>query len=102
MDPLVVVLRAIQNSANNQNSGAPLTWDAINRATQAYGAPDIDYERFAKLYDSDPTIQSMIDNFDGNGIQLKTDKGMEQPMVGQEPKTGMMAAAAKRATKLGK
>jgi hypothetical protein len=27
---------------------------------------------------------------------------MEQPMVGQEPKTGMMAAAAKRATKLGK
>lgn len=102
MNPLVVVLRAIQNSANNQHSEAPLTWDAINRATQAYGAPDIDFERFSQMYDNDPTIQGMVDNFDGNGIQLKTDQGSQQPAMGQEPKTGMMAAAAKRATKLGK
>lgn len=102
MDPIVLTLRSIQNTANNNNSAAPLTWDALNNAAQHYGAPDIDYERFAKLYDSDPIIQSMIDNFDERGIQIKTDKGTEQPMVGQQPKTGMMAAAAKRATKLGK
>jgi hypothetical protein len=102
MDPLILVLRSIQNSANDRHSAAPLTWDALNRATQAYGAPDIDYERFAQMYDSNPVLQGIVDNFDQNGIQIKTQQGSAQPMQGEEPKKGMMAAAAKRATKLGK
>lgn len=106
MDPIVLALRSIQNSANNkQATAAPLTWDALNRVAQAYGAPDLDAESFAKLYDSDPVIQSIVDNFDGRGVQLKTDKGSAQPqgaMQGQEPQKGMMAAAAKHATQLGK
>ncbi len=104
MDPLVLVLRSIQNTANNKNSPASMTWDAINRATQAYGAPDIDYERFSQRYDNDPNLQSIIDNFDENGIQIKTNAGSASPkQVGGEDKgASMVAAAAKRATKLGK
>ncbi len=99
-----MVLRSIQNTANDRKTTASMTWDAINQATQAYGAPDIDYERFAQLYDNDPTIQSVIDNFDENGIQIKTNAGSAQPTaVGGENKgKSMVAAAAKRATKLGK
>lgn len=107
MDPIVLTLRAVQNAANNQNppSEAPLTWDALNRAAQSYGAPDIDYERFAKLFDSDPTIQSIVDNFDEQGVTLKTDKAAEHPAQGNlQPAQNhnMMAAAAKHATTLGK
>lgn len=105
MDPIVFVLRSIQNTANDKNTTASMTWDAINHATQAYGAPDIDYERFAKLFDSDPSIQAVVDNFDENGVQIKTNAGSAQPSVnpGSENKgASMVAAAAKRATKLGK
>jgi hypothetical protein len=66
---------------------------------RSYGAPSIDYNRFAKLFDSDPTIQGLIDNFDQNGIQIKSNAGEEQAAMPQGPKEGkpMMAAAAKRA-----
>lgn len=104
MDPIIVVLRSIQNAANDKHTTASMTWDAINRATQAYGAPDIDYERFAQLFDSDPAIQSVVDNFDQNGVQIKTNAGSPSPkmMGAQEPGKSMVAAAAKHATKLGK
>lgn len=102
----MLALRSIQNSANNRKAtAAPLTWDALNRVTQSYGAPDLDADSFAKLYDSDPVIQSIVDNFDGRGVQLKTDIGNAQtqaPVQGQNPQRDMMAAAAKHATTLGK
>ncbi len=104
MEPLIVVLRSIQNTANDKHTSASMTWDAINRATQVYGAPDIDYERFAQLYDNDPTLQSIIDNFDQRGVQIKTNAGSPSPeMMGSADKgKSMVAAAAKHATKLGK
>jgi hypothetical protein len=104
MDPIIVVLRSIQNAANDKNSTASMTWDAINRATQAYGAPDIDYERFAQLFDNDPAIQSIVDNFDENGVVIKTNAGSPSPemMGAKDTGTSMMASAAKHATKLGK
>jgi hypothetical protein len=76
-----------------------MTWEALNRAMRSYGAPAIDYDRFAKLFDSDPTIQDLIDNFDENGIQIKSHAGEEHAAMPQAPEEGkpMMAAAAKRA-----
>jgi hypothetical protein len=78
-----------------------MTWEALNRAMRAYGAPAIDYQRFAALYDNDPTLQGLIDNFDQRGVQIKTNAGEEQSMqqAQQTPAEGkpMMAAAAKRA-----
>ena len=95
-----MVIRGLQNSANTKNVSAPMTWDALNRALGAYGAPDIDFDRFSQLYDSDPVIQSMIDNFDEHGIQIKTNAGSKQAMPAQHsaaPDKPMMAAAEKRA-----
>jgi hypothetical protein len=78
-----------------------MTWEALNRAMRAYGAPAIDYQRFAQLYDSDPSLQDLIDNFDQRGVQVKTVAGDQQGMqqAQQSPEEGkpMMAAAAKRA-----
>ena len=78
-----------------------MTWEALNRAMRAYGAPAIDYQRFAQLYDSDPSLQDLIDNFDQRGIQVRSNAGEEQDMqqAHLSPAEGkpMMAAAAKRA-----
>jgi hypothetical protein len=66
---------------------------------EAYGAPDIDYQRFAALYDSSPAIQNLVDNFDKSGLQIKTNASDELAGQAQSPDEGkpMMAAAAKRA-----
>jgi hypothetical protein len=99
-----MVLRALQNSANNQNSQASLTWDALNRVTQSYGAPDVDFETFSSMYDSDPVLQSVIDNFDEHGIQIKTNKDSEQaaPAQAQDAGRNMMKSSALHAVKIGK
>lgn len=104
MDPLILTLRAVQSSANQSKSGASLSWDAINNMGQQFGAPGIDFDRFAARFDSDPVIQGMVDNFDKSGIVLKTQHTQDQQAMPQSPEAGnpMMAAAAKRATKLGK
>jgi phage-related minor tail protein len=100
-----MTLRAIQSNANQKHAGASLTWDAINNMGQQFGAPGIDYDRFAARFDSDPAIQGIVDNFDKSGIVLKTAQAQQQTPAGpQAPEPGkpMMAAAAKRATNLGK
>lgn len=76
-----------------------MSWQALNRAMQSYGAPGIDFQRFAKLYDSDPSIQDLVDNFDKSGLQIKTNAGSDMAGMPQAPEEGkpMMAAAAKRA-----
>ena len=98
MDPLVLTLRALQSSANRQNIESPMTWDAINRMGQDYGAPDIDYDRFAARWESDPILKKLVARFDGNGLIIKTDKKEPQPMQGEPPKPSLVRKMAKRAT----
>jgi hypothetical protein len=99
-----MTLRAVQSSANQKNTSASLTWDAINNMGQQFGAPGVDFDRFAARFDSDPVIQGMVDNFDKSGIVIKTNQAQQQAPDQQAPEEGkpMMAAAAKRATDLGK
>ena len=40
-----------------------MTWDALNQTGQQYGAPDIDYDRFAARWESDPIIKKLVDRF---------------------------------------
>jgi hypothetical protein len=49
-----------------------MTWDAINQAGQQYGAPDIDYDRFAARWDADPILKQLVTRFDGHGLVVKT------------------------------
>ena len=94
---MVLTLRALQSSANNKHIEAPLTWDAINQTGQQYGSPDIDYDRFAARWDSDPMLKQLVARFDGHGVVIKTDAKEPKPEMG-EPKQGLMDKAAKNAT----
>ena len=66
-----MTLRALQSAANNKQSQAQLTWDAINQTGQEYGGPDIDYDRFAARWDSDPILKQLVSRFDGHGVVVK-------------------------------
>jgi hypothetical protein len=66
------LFKSIQSSANNERSQAPLTWDAINKMASSYGAPYIDYDRFAARFETDDVLKSLVDRFDGSGVLLKT------------------------------
>lgn len=101
MDPLVLTLRALQSSANNQHSQAAMTWKALNHAAQNYGAPDIDYDRFNARWETDPILKQLVDRFDGRGLVIKT-QAKEQPMKGNPEQKSQVSQMAKRATKLGK
>jgi len=69
----------------------------------------ISYETFAKRWDSKKPedqrdvsmLKSLVKNFDGTGLELKTDSTEARPEVG-EKSTGEVSKMAKRATKLGK
>jgi hypothetical protein len=74
-----------------------MTWDALNNSGQNYGAPDIDYDRFAARWESDPILKELVARFDEHGIVIKTDKHEPQPEQG-EPKGNEVSKMAKRAT----
>jgi len=97
-----MTLRALQAAADNQNSEAPMTWTALNRAASNYGAPAIDYDRFAARWDTDPVLQQLVDRFDGSGLVIKTQTQGDEPEVAQQGQdTGAVAQMAKSATKRG-
>ena len=99
-----MTLRALQSAANNSNSEAPMSWRALNAQGAATGSPTIDYDRFAAQWDAEDetgVLHQLVDRFDGQGLVIKTNaQGVDQPEQGQG-QTGMMAAAAKRATTAG-
>ena len=75
-----------------------MTWDAINQAGSQYGAPDIDYDRFAARWESDPILKQLVARFDGHGVVVKTDAKEPKQMQGEPAKPSMVAQMAKRAT----
>ena len=108
MDPLVVLLRSLQATANNQGSGAPMTWKALSSATQDSGAPSIDYAGFNARWAQEETLppeeqilHNLVDRFDNQGLVIKTntqEPGMASP--GQEQVKSKISQMAKRANSL--
>lgn len=93
----MLTLRALQSTANSKHTLAPMTWDALNQMGHQYGAPDIDYDRFAARWETDPILKKLVDRFDGHGLVVNTDA--KEPKLPQGQKTGMIDRAASAATK---
>jgi len=93
-----MTLRALQSAANNDRSQAQLTWDAINQTGHEFGGPNIDYDRFAARWETDPVLKQLVSRFDGHGLVIKTDVHEPKPGVGEPPKPSLVSKMAKRAT----
>ncbi len=79
MDPLVMTLRGLQASANNQGSAAPMTWKALSAITRDQGAPFLDYNGFdarwkqeEQLPPEQQILHNLVDRYDGAGLVIKT------------------------------
>jgi hypothetical protein len=71
-DRFVMVLRNYIGRAASKKAPAKLNWAGLNKVLQMNGFElTADYETFKAMYDSSPTIQSMVSNFNADGIELK-------------------------------
>ena len=99
-----MTLRALQASANNSGSEAPMSWRALNQTGAQMGSPTIDYDRFAAQWEAEDetgVLHQLVDRFDGHGLVIKTNAQQPNKPEQGQGKTGMMAQAAKRATRAG-
>ena len=100
---MVIKLQGLQATANNQQTQAPMTWQALNADNASSGAPSIDYYRFAARWDAEDEngiLHQLVDRFDKNGVVIKTQE--KEPEVVKGEKSNVVSQMAKRATKLGK
>jgi len=100
VDDLIILFRNQIQRANAQGSEATLSWTAIQNILKSSGHM-FDYETFKQLYDTNPSLSSIVRNFDGDGVTLKTDVEIddqgEKANVDDQP-TKTVQQMAKRAT----
>lgn len=76
-----------------------MSWEALNNLSRNYGAPAIDFDRFSQIWETDPTIQSVVSDFDENGITIQTNNQGQLEMPEPEQGSGEVSKMAKRATR---
>jgi hypothetical protein len=101
IDPVVATLRYLQSDADNHGNLAPIHYQALSKAAVDAGQPAIGYKEFvARWNDPNDPIHSLVSDFDGQQITLKTDAEQGEPgSQVKEPGTGMLDRTAKSATK---
>ena len=70
-DKLVVVLKNYIGRASSKGAGSQLNWNGLNKIFQTSGVElAADYETFKSIYDSNPVVQSLVKDFNQDGINL--------------------------------
>jgi hypothetical protein len=95
---LVLILKSLISKADEKQIPGNFTWDQINTFMTNIGEEEFSYETFKIVYDSDPSIQNLIDRFDAEGINLKTKAKTPTPDQGAQQGDDTVNQMAKRAT----
>ena len=103
-DRFVMVLRNYIGRSASKKAPAKLNWSGLNKVLATNGFEiTADYETFKALYDSNPAIQTMVKNFNDQGIELnvpgapdaeKQGDGAKSPEDSQSAVDQMAASAA--------
>ena len=87
-DKFLIVLRNYIGRASSKKSPAKLNWNGLNQVLQMNGFElTADYETFKAMYDSNPAIQSLVKNFNQDGIELNV-PGAPDSDAEKEPEQG--------------
>jgi hypothetical protein len=79
IDRFIMVLRNYIGRAASQKAPSKLNWNGLNKVLATNGFElTADYETFKAMYDSSPTVQAMISNFNDDGIELKVPGASDQ------------------------
>jgi hypothetical protein len=78
---------------------AQFSWPAISKLIQNMTGQTVDYDSFKIEFDSNAELKSLIDNFDENGVTLKTKAKKQEPGTVSDKAKSQAAVntAAKRA-----
>ena len=99
---LVLLFRNQIQRANQSNSPAELSYNAITTLMKASGHGAFDYGVFKNVFDQSPDLQATVKNFDQDGVVLNTEiqKDTDGTLdnVDSSP-TDNVEKMAKRATK---
>lgn len=72
LEKFIIVLRNFIGRSASKKAPSKLNWSSLNQISKSSGIEiSADYETFKVMYDSSPTLQSMVKNFNDDGIELK-------------------------------
>ena len=98
---LEMVLRNQMGRSNSKHATLKLSYPALSNMMKNMGYGSVDFEGFKKVYDSNPSLQGIIRNFNEKEIIVTTDvdnpdaDGMEvEPDIGDETVDSMASQAA--------
>jgi len=71
LDKFVMIMRNFIGRASSKKQPAKLNWATLQKiATDSGFEMGADYETFKAMYDSNPAIQSLVKDFNADGIEL--------------------------------
>ncbi len=71
LDKFIVVLKNFVGRYASKGQSAKLNWQALNKITTSSGIELMaDYETFKAMYDASPQLQTIVKNFNADGIEL--------------------------------
>lgn len=98
MDKVLVVLKNYIGRQAGAKTPIRLNWQALNQILTRTGAGvAADYETFKSLYDSNPVMQTLVRDFNQDGIELNvpgTEPEATQDAQTSQEKVDQVAAAA--------
>jgi hypothetical protein len=85
LDKFIVILKNFIGRHASKNAPAKLNWAALNRITRSSGNEiAADYETFKSMYDANPQLQTLVKNFNADGLELNVPGAPDA----EEPKQG--------------
>ena len=71
LDKFVTILRNFIGRAASKKTPAKLNWASLQSIAQQSGFEmGADYETFKQIYDTNPSIQNLVKDFNADGIEL--------------------------------
>lgn len=104
LDKFTVILKNFVGRNASKKAAAKLNWEALDRIMRSSGIELMaDYETFKAMYDNSAQLQSLVKNFNADGIELNVPgapdsqaqaSGTAQPQDSQAAIDKMAASAA--------
>ena len=71
---LVNTLKNVSGDADDKNTSATLSFDAVKEIMRNTGYPAFNYDLFKRLFDTGKILKNVVKDFDKEKIILKTDQ----------------------------
>lgn len=95
LERFVIVLRNFIGRAASKKAPLKMNWNALQQIGKTSGVEvAADYETFKNMYDSSPALQSLVKNFDANGIELNVPGAPDEQPKGDGTTTPQDSQAA--------